>query len=100
MDPATIGISIIAVIAGGTALGFYAMWRHSEELQRGFRMDAQRYKLDRDNWFDQAKFDQDQRLQAEAERDALQAEADERHQKLSTAGKKGRQIQLEKRRAA
>lgn len=93
MDPATIGISIIAAIAGGAALGFYALWRHSEELQRGFRKDAQRYRLERDyaraGWH----------AQAEDCRTLLAKEA-QRRADLAEWGRKGRQIQLEKRRAA
>lgn len=93
MDPATIGISIIAVIAGGTALGFYAMWRHSEELQRGFLEDARRYRFERDKaWDAHAKLAGDHA--------DLLWEKTERRRMLSEAGKKGRQIQLEKRRAA
>lgn len=79
MDPATIGICIIAALAGGAALGFYALWRHSEEMQRGLRMDAQRYRH---------------------ERDALLAAQAQRRADLAEWGRKGRQVQLEKRRAA
>lgn len=86
MDPATIGISIIAALAGGAALGFYALWRHSEELQRGFLADARRYRYERD--------------EARAAWHALKEQEAQRRADLAEWGRKGRQIQLEKRRAA
>jgi hypothetical protein len=107
MNTVTIGISVIAILTGGAAAGFYAFWRHAEDMGRYFLADALKYRDERDSARADYDFLADQHKEltgayraAQDELAVVLAKDATRRAKLSAAGSKGAAVSNAKRRAA